>query len=170
MTFEHGTIVITTDGQNYDINVKQPYQYTPPKESVTDRISGNASYVLLRNVDSKWMQHIDAMDDLKQGIELRAYGKRNPLIEYKFESRHMFENMNKSLQEDVVRLLFRVQVVSSMEHKPITTTSEQKKFGRNMPCPCGSGKKYKKCCGESLHEPERDLLKLPWWKKFFGKK
>ncbi len=121
--------------------------------------------VLLRNVDSKWMQHIDAMDDLKQGIGLRAYGQRNPLIEYKFESYEMFDNMIKSLQEDVVRLLFRVQVVSSMEHKPAEVTQEissgnasgserkkkepvkTEKIGRNQPCPCGSGKKYKKCCG-----------------------
>lgn len=120
--------------------------------------------ILLRMVDSKWMQHIDAMDDLKQGIGLRAYGQRNPLIEYKFESYEMFQNMIKSLQEDVVRLLFRVQVVSSMEHKATPVTQEissgetpgdkpkkepvkREKIGRNAPCPCGSGKKYKRCCG-----------------------
>jgi len=120
--------------------------------------------ILLRMVDSKWMQHIDAMDDLKQGIGLRAYGQRNPLTEYKFESYEMFQNMIKSLQEDVVRLLFRVQVVSSMEHKAAPVTREissgetpgdkpkkepvkKEKIGRNAPCPCGSGKKYKRCCG-----------------------
>ncbi len=121
--------------------------------------------ILLRMVDSKWMQHIDAMDDLKQGIGLRAYGQRNPLIEYKFESYEMFQNMIKSMQEDAVRLLFRVQVVSSsMEHKSAPVTREiasgetpgdkpkkepakSKKIGRNAPCPCGSGKKYKRCCG-----------------------
>ncbi len=122
--------------------------------------------VLLRTVDSKWMEHIDAMDDLKQGIGLRAYGQRNPLVEYKFESYEMFQNMIKSIREEVVKLLFRVQVVSKMEQKAAAVSHEasqagegqdsekkktpvkkEKKVGRNKPCPCGSGKKYKKCCG-----------------------
>lgn len=119
--------------------------------------------VLLRTVDSKWMQHIDAMDDLKQGIGLRAYGQRNPLVEYKFEGYEMFQNMIKSIREEVVKLIFRVQIVSKLEQKAVAVSQEaaqagegeqkkkpvkkEKKIGRNAPCPCGSGKKYKKCCG-----------------------
>ncbi len=120
--------------------------------------------VLLRTVDSKWMQHIDAMDDLKQGIGLRAYGQRNPLVEYKFEGYEMFQNMIKTIREEVVKLVFRVQIVSKLEQKAVAVSQEaaragegqekkkpvakkQKKIGRNVPCPCGSGKKYKKCCG-----------------------
>lgn len=119
--------------------------------------------VLLRTVDSKWMQHIDIMDDLKQGIGLRAYGQRDPLIEYKFEGYEMFQNMISSIQEDVVKLLFRVQLSKNPKPKPAapapqvmsagksqqkkTPVKKGKKIGRNSPCPCGSGKKYKRCCG-----------------------
>jgi preprotein translocase subunit SecA len=118
--------------------------------------------VLLRVVDEKWMDHIDAMDQLKNGIGLRAYGQRDPVVEYKFEGFQMFEDMVKSIQEDSVKLLVRSRI--DREHapqrekvaepvnashgdepkKPVTNNS---KVGRNDLCPCGSGKKYKKCCG-----------------------
>lgn len=118
--------------------------------------------VLLRIVDEKWMDHIDAMDQLKHGIGLRAYGQRDPVIEYKFEGFQMFEEMIKNIQEDSIRLLVRARI--DREHapqrekvaepveashgdepkKPVTNTN---RVGRNDPCPCGSGKKYKKCCG-----------------------
>ncbi len=120
--------------------------------------------VLLRVVDEKWMDHIDAMDQLKHGIGLRAYGQRDPVIEYKFEGFQMFEEMIKTIQEDSIRLLVRSRI--DREHapqrekvaepvnashgddepkKPVTNNS---RVGRNDPCPCGSGKKYKVCCGK----------------------
>lgn len=121
--------------------------------------------ILLRAVDGKWMDHIDAMHDLRQGINLRAYGQRDPLVEYRHEAYEMFEAMIGSLQEDVVRLVFHVRVVTPPKRQAVisrTTASRQgetvkppeppktrsvQKIGRNSPCPCGSGKKYKKCCG-----------------------
>jgi preprotein translocase subunit SecA len=112
--------------------------------------------VMLRIVDNKWMSHLDDMDDLRQGIGLRAYGQRDPLIEYKYEAYEMFQNMIKGIREDVVRYLFRVQIVERKEApkgqeqrttEPGKPVKNEQKVGRNDPCPCGSGKKYKKCCG-----------------------
>ncbi|WP_027364973.1 preprotein translocase subunit SecA [Desulfotruncus alcoholivorax] len=116
--------------------------------------------VLLRMVDEKWMDHLDAMDQLREGIGLRAYGQKDPLIEYKFESYQMFQNMVESIQDDVVRYVFRVNVVQApeqrrtvenkyQEEEPAKPVRRENKVGRNDPCPCGSGKKYKKCCGRA---------------------
>ena len=119
-------------------------------------------YFLLRVVDAKWMDHIDNMDRLKQGITLRAYGQRDPVIEYKEEGYEMYEEMLGAIGEDVVKLMFRVQLNTNTEAKEsgmtmvegngepkkrVTTVRKEAKIGRNDPCPCGSGKKYKKCCG-----------------------
>ncbi|HHW31639.1 MAG TPA: preprotein translocase subunit SecA [Clostridiaceae bacterium] len=119
--------------------------------------------VLLRMVDEKWMDHIDAMDQLRQGIGLRAYGQRDPVIEYKFEGFEMFEEMIRNIQEDSLKILLKSRIDKERAvkrekvaepvtashgdevRKPVTRSSE--KVGRNDPCPCGSGKKYKKCCG-----------------------
>lgn len=115
--------------------------------------------VMLKVVDQKWMDHLDAMDQLRQGIGLRAYGQRDPLIEYKFEGYEMFNEMIANIQEDIIRYVFRANVVERpAQHRNVTenkydeTQKKQpvvkgKKVGRNDPCPCGSGKKYKKCCG-----------------------
>ncbi|MGE5613452.1 MAG: preprotein translocase subunit SecA [Bacillota bacterium] len=120
--------------------------------------------VLLRVVDEKWMDHIDAMDQLRRGIGLRAYGQRDPVVEYKFEGYEMFEEMIRNIQQDAVKMLLHLRVsreqgVPKREKvaEPVTAThggGPQKpvarssgKVGRNDPCPCGSGKKYKKCCG-----------------------
>ncbi|MHB8170275.1 MAG: preprotein translocase subunit SecA [Thermincolia bacterium] len=116
--------------------------------------------VMLRIVDDKWMDHLDAMDQLRQGIGLRAYGQKDPLVEYKFEGYQMFQNMISSIQEDVVRYIFRMNVVEQheerhhhiVENRYAEEVSRQpvrveNRIGRNDPCPCGSGKKYKKCCG-----------------------
>jgi len=116
--------------------------------------------VLLRVVDSKWMDHLDAMDQLRQGIGLRAYGQRDPLVEYKFEAYQMFNDMIFSIQEETVRWVFQARVVENREQQPrrlVENRSQEEetrrpvraaaKVGRNDPCPCGSGKKYKKCCG-----------------------
>jgi len=115
--------------------------------------------VLLRMVDSKWMSHLDNMEELRQGIGLRAYGQKDPLVEYKLESFEMFQQMIAEIKQDVVRYIFRVQVVGEPQAAPVVkvrppaspapqlSSRESKTLGRNDPCPCGSGKKYKKCCG-----------------------
>ncbi len=119
--------------------------------------------LLLRIVDDKWMDHLDAMDQLREGIGLRAYGQKDPLIEYKFEGYEMFQNMIDSIQDDVVRYIFRVSVAQPQQQQqtrrvvenryedegPKQPVRKEAKVGRNAPCPCGSGKKYKKCCGKA---------------------
>ncbi|MEQ8237456.1 MAG: SEC-C metal-binding domain-containing protein, partial [Syntrophomonadaceae bacterium] len=115
--------------------------------------------IMLRIIDSKWMDHIDAMDQLRNGINLRAYAQRDPLVEYKFEAYEAFQSMVYSIKEDVVRFILRVKVIERPEERRMVTnqsdTAEKKpvhagaKVGRNDPCPCGSGKKYKKCCGRA---------------------
>ncbi len=119
--------------------------------------------VMLRVVDEYWMEHIDAMQDLRQGIRLQAYAQSNPVDAYKRESLHMFEEMVAAIQEETVRRLYSVRLKTNQEVKRervatgITegrgdgTVKKQprkvQKIGRNDPCPCGSGKKYKHCCG-----------------------
>ena len=116
--------------------------------------------IMLRIIDDKWMDHIDAMDQLRNGISLRAYGQRDPLVEYKFEAFNAFESMVYSIKEDVVRYILRVKVVQQpQERQTFVNQGEEaekkpvrvgKKIGRNQPCPCGSGKKYKNCCGKGV--------------------
>ena len=119
--------------------------------------------VLLRNVDTHWMDHIDAMDELRKGISLRSYGQRDPVIEYRVEGSDMYDAMVAAIREDTVKMLLtlrvRIGVPVKREQvaKPIepgadgtdkkTMQRTVKKIGRNDPCPCGSGKKYKHCCG-----------------------
>jgi preprotein translocase subunit SecA len=117
--------------------------------------------ITLRVVDSKWMEHLDAMDQMRQGIGLRAYGQRDPLVEYRHEAFDMFSEMIKEIQEEIVRYVYFVTVAERPQerkdlvenrsgdaeeaaHKPAVSH----KVGRNDLCPCGSGKKYKKCCGK----------------------
>ncbi len=121
--------------------------------------------VMLRVVDSKWMEHLDAMDMLREGIGLRAYGQRDPLIEYKIEAYDMFQQMIDHVQEDIVRYIYRVNIVTQPEDRlkeahathgqeeeaaaaPRKPIVHGEQVGRNEMCPCGSGKKYKRCCGE----------------------
>ncbi|NLZ45974.1 MAG: preprotein translocase subunit SecA [Clostridiales bacterium] len=119
--------------------------------------------VLLKIVDTKWMAHIDDMDELKRGISLRSYGQKNPVVEYRIEGFDMFDAMVATICEDTVRMMFTVKIQKNEEPKreqvlkasPIKADTSLKsggrtvgkKIGRNDPCPCGSGKKYKKCCG-----------------------
>ncbi len=121
--------------------------------------------VLLRNVDSKWMDHIDNMDELRRGIGLRAYGQQDPIVAYRMESYDMFDEMSESIREETVRQMLTIRIKTKEETERKQTakiTSESgasdgsekgrtvrkgKKVGPNDPCPCGSGKKYKKCCG-----------------------
>ena len=117
--------------------------------------------ILLKNVDIKWMEHLDAMDQLRQGINLRAYAQRNPVDEYKNEAFDMFQQMMYEIQYETIRLIFRVAIVEKpKERTDILEASHgdeaqvkkpkvnKEKVGRNDLCPCGSGKKYKHCCGK----------------------
>ena len=120
--------------------------------------------ILLQVVDRKWMDHIDAMDQLKQGIGLRAYGQVDPVQEYQKEGFNMFEEMTHSIQEETLKYLFHVEInkvpkqkkeldmdgIVTNKDKSVKTAPivKKDKIGRNDPCPCGSGKKYKKCCGQ----------------------
>ena len=117
---------------------------------------------LLKVVDTKWMQHIDDMAELKRGISLRSYSGKDPVISYRFEGFEMFDAMIESICEDTVRILYNVRLQKNEEVKreqvlkpdntasdgSVSATRRNKKIGPNEPCPCGSGKKYKKCCGK----------------------
>lgn len=121
--------------------------------------------ITLKVVDTKWMAHIDDMDQMRQGIMLRALAQRDPLIEYQFVSYDMFEELSNNIQNDIVKTLFHIQIVTpeqSLEREQVaqptstnmdesaggnTKVRKEPKVGRNDPCPCGSGKKYKQCCG-----------------------
>ena len=118
--------------------------------------------VLLKIIDRKWMDHIDDMDQLRQGIGLQAYGQRDPLVEYKMSGFDMFDDMISAIQEDTIRLLFHVKVEQKVEREQVAKVTgtnkddsassgpkkrEAAKVYPNDPCPCGSGKKYKQCCG-----------------------
>lgn len=126
-------------------------------------------YVILKAVDARWMDHIDAMEQLKQGVNLRAYGQRDPVTEFKYESYDMFNEMTANIEEDVARTIMHCHKAEETERtmpdimkklmtnldaakaagsgKPQPKVNKGQKVGRNDPCPCGSGKKYKKCCG-----------------------
>jgi preprotein translocase subunit SecA len=111
-------------------------------------------FVWLQTIDRLWIDHLDAMDDLREGVSLRGYGQQDPLVEYKKEAFESFERLINTIEAEVVRRVFRVQVGRQPEpvRRPMDVVSERpvvagkKKIGRNDPCPCGSGKKYKKCC------------------------
>jgi preprotein translocase subunit SecA len=117
--------------------------------------------VFLKNIDNKWIDHIDAMDQLKKGISLRGYGNIDPVIEYKKEGFEMFEDLTASIQDDTITLLLKAELkkvpaMQKEEKKDFVTNQEggeklykkaKMEIGRNDPCPCGSGKKYKNCCG-----------------------
>ena len=127
--------------------------------------------VLLKVVDQKWMNHIDSMDELKNGIGLRAYGQKDPVVQYRIEGFEMFDQMINDIKTDVVKILMHVQEAGKVERKQVvkithegtenqvtnspkqsatntTVKNDEPRVGRNDPCPCGSGKKYKQCCGK----------------------
>ena len=118
--------------------------------------------ILLKVIDARWMDHIDDMDQLRQGIGLQAYGQRDPLVEYKMRGYNMFGEMTQSFAEAVIRTLFHIRVEQKVEREQVAKVTgtnkddstlkepkkrEEKKVYPNDPCPCGSGKKYKQCCG-----------------------
>ena len=157
---EQGVSAEALTDRVYDLAVAQyeakEKQYTPQLMRELERV------IMLRVVDEYWMDNIDAMDDLKQGIGLRAYGQHDPVIAYKEEGYEMFQAMITAIREETVRRLMTVQLKPTQEvkrqkvAKEISTSGERTvksqpvratgKVGPNDPCPCGSGKKYKKCC------------------------
>ena len=146
--------------------------YASREEEITPEIMRELeNLVMLKVVDNHWMEHLDAMDMLREGVGLRAYGQKDPLVEYKFEAFDMFEAMIEAIEDDVVKYMYRVNVISqpamvvddhlenaTMNNPTVDTTEEEPvrqpvvnkgpEVGRNDPCPCGSGKKYKNCCGK----------------------
>lgn len=129
--------------------------------------------IMLRVVDNRWMEHLDRMDMLREGIGLLAYGQRQPLVEYKIRGHEMFNQMIASIQNDIASLIFRVNIITREQQEAMERENQQRmaaakanhgddfqenvkqpvkngeKIGRNDPCPCGSGKKYKNCCGKN---------------------
>ncbi|HNW34753.1 MAG TPA: SEC-C metal-binding domain-containing protein, partial [Candidatus Ozemobacteraceae bacterium] len=124
-------------------------------------------FVLLQVVDTKWKDHLHNMDNLQDGIHLRSWGQRDPLVEYKIEGHNMFQDMIESIKEDVLYYVFRMQYSRAEEKETVEQKQQEMSYnrgpdegtaaapkragaqiGRNDPCPCGSGKKYKKCCGQ----------------------
>lgn len=118
--------------------------------------------ILLKVIDRKWMDHIDDMEQLRQGIGLQAYGQRDPLVEYKMSGYEMFDEMTQNIKEETVRMLFHIRVEQKVEREQVAKVTgtnkddsaprgpvkrENAKIYPNDPCPCGSGKKYKNCCG-----------------------
>ncbi|MEG2054344.1 MAG: SEC-C metal-binding domain-containing protein, partial [Oscillospiraceae bacterium] len=120
--------------------------------------------ILLRCVDTKWMEHIDNMEELRRGIYLRSYAQRDPVIEYRIEGFDMFDDMVDTIKEDTTHMMLTMEFVNKpIERKQVAVATSEgagsdgtmpakkpvkvTKVGRNDPCPCGSGKKYKKCCG-----------------------
>ncbi len=148
-----------------DLITKKGHEvYEKREEENTSEITRDLErMILLRNVDINWMDHIDAMEELKKGIGLRAYAQKDPVVMFKFESFDMFDEMTATIRENTVKQLFTVKVTKSQEIKreqvaKVTGTNsgdgtetrrpvrKGAKVGPNDPCPCGSGKKYKKCC------------------------
>ncbi|BFH65549.1 preprotein translocase subunit SecA [Paenibacillus azoreducens] len=143
---------------------KVKHKYDEREEKIgSELVREFEKVVVLRSVDSKWMDHIDAMDQLRQGIHLRAYGGTDPLREYQFEGFEMFNEMIASIQEEVATYVMKAHIESNQERQAVvdeskvTTNSEPtekrpvhvgEQIGRNDPCPCGSGKKYKHCHGQ----------------------
>ncbi len=159
LTYEQLRYLILTKTQNY---------YQAKEEEIgAEYLHQIERFVMLKTIDVDWMSHLEAMDDLKEGIGLRAYAQNDPLIAYKIEAYQMFKEMRDNINEEVVRELTKFQLVSEEKavRRPklrnvVTNLNDDgtsavsqrvtgKKVGRNDPCPCGSGKKYKKCCGQA---------------------
>ena len=117
--------------------------------------------IILKVTDSRWMDHIDDMDQLRQGIGLQAFGQRDPVVEYSLQGYDMFNDMTESIREETVKMLMHVRIEQKVEREQVAEVTgtnkddsanapvvrKSEKISRNAPCPCGSGKKYKYCCG-----------------------
>ena len=169
-TGDIGKIQEELEEKVFKLYASKEKEFTPEHLREIERV------VLLKVVDQKWMNHIDAMDELKNGIGLRAYGQKNPVDQYRIEGSDMFEEMVSDIKLDVAKLLLHIEKVENVERKsnvkitseglqsnsdepktvkPNTTVNhtpiknDGPQVGRNDPCPCGSGKKYKNCCGKN---------------------
>ncbi|PHV71220.1 preprotein translocase subunit SecA [Sporanaerobium hydrogeniformans] len=157
---------LTVDGLKELLSQKAEELYKTKEEEIGEQLREIERVILLKVIDQKWMDHLDNMDQMKQGINLQAYGQRDPLVEYRFLSFDIFEEMIENIQEETVKALYHVRIVVNKEIKrervaePVATnhsdeslgakpTVKKEKIGRNDPCPCGSGKKYKTCCGKN---------------------
>ena len=155
-----------------EIQEKAQQKYADKKEKIGEKeVKELERVVMLKVVDEKWMNHIDSMDELKDGIGLRAYGQKDPVVQYRIEGSDMFDQMIEDIKTDVVKILLNIHKTGDVRRKEtveITNASleningldndttnkepirnEGPKVGRNDPCPCGSGKKYKNCCGKN---------------------
>ena len=154
-----------------EVREKAHQKYSEKAEEIGEKeIKELERVVMLKVVDEKWMNHIDNMDELKNGIGLRAYGQKDPVVQYRIEGSDMFEQMVEDIRTDVVKILLNVHKAGDTRRKQtveITKASQENlnnldndtvrkqtvkkdgpSIGRNDPCPCGSGKKYKQCCGK----------------------
>ena len=144
---------------------KAATRYDAQRELFGDAFEEIERVVLLRNVDTLWMDHIDAMEELKRGIGLRGYAQQDPVVAYRLEGFEMFDQMIEGIKENTVKMLLTIrprpqtEIKREQTMKPLATgedgtvkkipmKADKKKPGRNDPCPCGSGLKYKKCCGK----------------------
>lgn len=151
-----------------ELTKKAMAQYEAREKAYGDQVMRELERViLLKNVDREWMDHIDAMEELQKGIRLRAYGQRDPVVEYRMEGFDMFDEMIATIRENTARMMLTVQLRTQEEPqreqvaKPTSTSADGtdenktvhkgKKIGPNDPCPCGSGKKFKKCTCEQYH-------------------
>jgi preprotein translocase subunit SecA len=144
---------------------KVKVRYDEKEEILGERMREFEKVIVLRAVDTKWIDHIDAMDHLRQGIHLRAYGQIDPLREYQNEGFAMFENMVAAIEEDVAKYVMKAEIQNNLKRQEVAKghavnpkedggnvkrkpIRKQTNVGRNDPCPCGSGKKYKHCHGK----------------------
>lgn len=156
---------LTVEKLKEDLNAAADKIYDEKEEEFGDELREIERVILLKVIDQKWMDHLDNMDQMKQGINLQAYGQRDPLVEYRFLSFDIFEEMVHNIQEETVKALYHIRKVVNKEIKrervaepvAVNHTDEslgakpivkKEKIGRNDLCPCGSGKKYKDCCGK----------------------
>ena len=157
---------LTVEDLKESLYEKAEKLYEEKEKEIGEQLREIERVLLLKVIDQKWMDHLDTMDQMKQGINLRAYGQRDPLVEYRFLSFDIFEEMIQNIQEETVKALYHVRLVPNKEIKrervaePVATNHEdtslgakpivkKEKVGRNDACPCGSGKKYKSCCGKN---------------------
>ncbi|MDO5564042.1 MAG: preprotein translocase subunit SecA [Eubacteriales bacterium] len=166
-TFNKETLVQIKDRQELkDLLIKKAKLLYEDREKIINDENKSREIervILLRVIDSKWMNHIDDMDILRQGIGLQAYGHKDPLVEYKVAAYEMFDSMAQSIKEETIKILFHIQLEQKIERKEVikptgtnrgeettkrTIVHQDKKVYPNDPCPCGSGKKYKNCCGK----------------------
>ena len=159
------------DAVKEDLLKRGHERYDKREEELTPEIMRSLEHmILLRNVDNFWMEHIDSMEELKRGIGLRAYGNQDPVVAYRMESYDMFDEMSASIRESTVRQMLTVRIRSEEDTKreqaaKVTSESgsgdgsekgrtvrKKEAPGPNDPCPCGSGKKYKKCCGNPANQ------------------